>query len=98
VKEGLMEVLVISGWFVLIVVAGALFSGRLLAQAFARDRRYLIASGELHLAPPVTLYEEEPWPSVGSLDPVGTLAILLVYLMVLIGLWLAMFAILVARS
>ncbi|MBV9897939.1 MAG: hypothetical protein JO020_27605 [Chloroflexi bacterium] len=92
-----MEVLGISLFFFAIVAGGAALSVYLLSGALARDRRYLLDVGEVQVtASPSSIEEEEPASSV--VDPVGTLAVLLVYLMVLVGLWLAMFAILVGRS
>ena len=91
-----MEVLGISVVFITVAAGAVAFSASLLGRALARDRAYLLATGELQL-PAMVAEEEVPWPDV-PVDPVGTLALLLVYLMVLIGLWLSMFAILLARS
>ena len=92
-----MEVLAISALFVLIVVGAECLGVYLFLQALARDRRYQLAVGELSLVH----YDEED--DDGSLvldtaEPFGTLAVLLVYLMILIGLWFAMLAILLQRS
>ena len=91
-----MEVLEITLFFFAIVAGGAILSWSLLNRAMARDRAYMLAAGELELAAAPSI-EQEPPSAWLALDPVGTLALMLVYLMVLIGLWLAMYAILLAR-
>jgi hypothetical protein len=92
-----MEVVGITGFFFTLVAGAVALSGYLLSRAVARDRADMLAAGELQLQSPAAV-EDEVVAAWGTVDPVGTLALMLVYLMVLIGLWVAMYAILLARD
>jgi hypothetical protein len=91
-----METLVISLVLIAMLISLIVPASLVLRRVLARDEAMLDSLGELQ--PRVGPTRDGGQVAVHHGDPVGTFALLSLYLMVVIGLWGAMFVLLIGRE